>query len=94
MPTTAVADMRRAPGGEILTFGRHVLWNGPLLAGHVDEVHLMIGSAFLGDGVPVFSGPRTGLRLLDVRQLDDSQLSWPVTLISRGELRIPQVKSR
>lgn len=34
----------------------------------------MIGSAFLGDGVPVFSGPRTGLRLVDVRQLGNSQL--------------------
>ncbi|WP_366071758.1 hypothetical protein [Nitrobacter sp.] len=44
------------------------------MAGLVDELHLMIGSAFLGDGVPVFSGPRTGLRLLDVRQLSDSQL--------------------
>ncbi|MCV0388088.1 MAG: dihydrofolate reductase family protein, partial [Nitrobacter sp.] len=49
-------------------------WNDLLMAGLVDELHLMIGSAFLGDGVPVFSGPRTGLRLLDVRQLSDSQL--------------------
>lgn len=45
-----------------------------LLAGLVDELHLMIGSAFLGDGVPVFNGPRIGLRLLDVRRLSDSQL--------------------
>lgn len=70
----AVADLKRAPGREILMFGSHVLWNDLLLAGLVDELHLMIGSAFLGDGVPVFSGPRTGLRLIDVRQLDDSQL--------------------
>jgi riboflavin biosynthesis pyrimidine reductase len=55
-------------------FGSHVLWNDLLLAGLVDELHLMIGSAFLGDGVPVFSGPRTDLRLLEVRQLGDSQL--------------------
>jgi hypothetical protein len=34
----------------------------------------MIGSAFLGDGVPVFNGPRTSLSLIDVRQLGDSQL--------------------
>jgi riboflavin biosynthesis pyrimidine reductase len=58
----------------MLVFGSHVLWNDLLLAGLVDELHLMIGSAFLGDGVPVFSGPRTGLRLLAVRQLGDSQL--------------------
>jgi dihydrofolate reductase len=35
-------------------FGSHVLWNDLLTAGLVDELHLMIGSAFLGDGVPVF----------------------------------------
>ena len=70
----AVAELKRAPGREILVFGSHVLWNDLLLAGLVDELHLMIGSAFLGDGVPVFSGPRTGLRLIDVRQLGDSQL--------------------
>ena len=34
----------------------------------------MIGSAFLGDGVPVFTGPRADLKLLDTRRLDDSQL--------------------
>lgn len=70
----AVAELKRAPGREILMFGSHVVWNDLLLAGLVDELHLMIGSAFLGDGVPVFSGPRTGLRLIDVRQLGDSTL--------------------
>ena len=70
----AVADLKRAPGREILMFGSHVLWNDLLLAGLVDELHLMIGSAFLGDGVPVFSGHRTGLRLMDVGRLADSQL--------------------
>jgi dihydrofolate reductase len=70
----AVSDLKRAPGREILMFGSHVLWNDLFLAGLVDELHLMIGSAFLGDGVPVFSGPRTGVRLLDVRQLGESQL--------------------
>jgi len=70
----AVADLKAAEGREILMFGSHVLWNGLLTAGLVDELHLMIGSAFLGDGVPVFSGPRTDLRLLGVQRLNDSQL--------------------
>ncbi len=74
MPHDAVADLKRAPGREILMFGSHVLWNDLLVAGLVDELHLMIGSAFLGDGVPVFSGPRTGLLLRDVQQLGASQL--------------------
>ena len=80
----AVAELKRASGREILMFGSHVLWNDLLLAGLVDELHLMIGSAFLGDGVPIFSGPRTGLRLLDVRQLADSQL-----LLARYAVRPP-----
>jgi dihydrofolate reductase len=70
----AIRALKRGSGREILVFGSHVLWNDLLLAGLVDELHLMIGSAFLGDGVPVFTGPRTGLRLMDVRQHGDSQL--------------------
>jgi dihydrofolate reductase len=70
----AVRELKRGPGREILMFGSHVLWNDLLTAGLVDELHLMIGSAFLGDGVPVFTGPRTGLRLVEVRRLGDSQL--------------------
>jgi dihydrofolate reductase len=70
----AIAELKCGPGREILVFGSHVLWNDLLVSGLVDELHLMIGAAFLGDGVPVFSGPRTGLRLIDVRQLGDSQL--------------------
>jgi dihydrofolate reductase len=70
----AIAELKAGDGREILMFGSHVLWNDLLTAGLVDELHLMIGSAFLGDGVPVFSGTRTGLRLQDVRRLDDSQL--------------------
>jgi dihydrofolate reductase len=70
----AVRDLKRGPGREILMFGSHVLWNDLLQVGLVDELHLMIGAAFLGNGVPVFTGPRTGLRLMDVRQLGDSQL--------------------
>jgi dihydrofolate reductase len=69
-----IADLKSGEGREILMFGSHVLWNDLLAAGLVDELHLMIGSAFLGGGVPVFSGTRTALRLLDARRLGDSQL--------------------
>jgi dihydrofolate reductase len=70
----AIAELKRGPGRDIIMFGSHILWNDLLKAGLVDELHLMIGSAFLGDGVPVFIGPRTGLRLMDARVLDGSQL--------------------
>jgi dihydrofolate reductase len=70
----AIGELKAGEGREILMFGSHVLWNDLLRAGLVDELHLMIGSAFLGDGVRVFEGPRTGLRLVDARILDGSQL--------------------
>lgn len=69
-----IAALKRGDGREILVFGSHLLWNDLLTAGLVDELHLMIGSAFLGEGVPVFTGPRTGLRLLEAQVLDGSQL--------------------
>jgi dihydrofolate reductase len=70
----AVAELKDGDGRDILMFGSHVLWNDLLRAGLVDELHLMIGSAFLGDGVPVFDGPQTALRLVEARVLDRSQL--------------------
>jgi dihydrofolate reductase len=70
----AIAELKRGEGREILMFGSHVLWNDLLTAGLVDELHFMIGSAVLGDGVPMFTGPRTELRLLDARVLEGSQL--------------------
>ena len=70
----AIADLKAGEQREILVFGSHVLWNDLLRAGLVDELHLMIGAAFLGDGVPLFTGPRTALRLLDAHVLDGSSL--------------------
>ncbi len=70
----AVAELKHGPGREILVFGSHIMWNDLLRAGLVDELHLMFGSAFLGDGISLFEGPRTELRLLDARVMDGSQL--------------------
>jgi hypothetical protein len=33
----------------------------------VDELHLMVGSAAIGGGTPLFTGSTSRLRLLDVR---------------------------
>jgi dihydrofolate reductase len=70
-----VAELKRQPGKEILVFGSHTLWNDLLVGGLIDELHLMIGPAFLGGGTPVFEGrSRVALRLLDSRTLEDSEL--------------------
>jgi dihydrofolate reductase len=70
-----IAELKRRPGKEILVFGSHTMWNDLLVAGLVDELHVMIGPAFLGGGTPLFqSGSRVSLRLLDARPLENSQL--------------------
>jgi dihydrofolate reductase len=48
---TAVAtELRSGDGGDILVFGSRTMWNHLLVAGLVDELHLMLGPALLGVG--------------------------------------------
>jgi dihydrofolate reductase len=78
-----VADLKRQPGGDILIFGSHVLWNDLLAHDLVDELHLMIGNVVLGAGTPIFDGqPPVSLRLIGTRTWDDSN-----NLIVRYEAR-------
>lgn len=71
----AVAELKQGDGGDIVIFGSRITWNALLIAGVVDEVHLLIGPALLGAGTSVFGGPSpVRLRLLETRVLEDSQL--------------------
>jgi dihydrofolate reductase len=70
-----IAGLKRGSGKEILVFGSRTTWNDLLVAGLVDELHLMIGPAFLGGGTPVFEGrPRLALELIDSGRLPNSEL--------------------
>ena len=69
-----VARLKQGDGGTVLSFGSSTTWNPLLEAGLVDELHVLVGPALLGDGTKLFTGARRPLRLLDVRQLEDSQL--------------------
>lgn len=70
-----VAELKRGSGGDILVFGSRTMWNQLLLAGLVDELHVMVGPALLGGGTPLYEGSaRVPLRLIEARVLDDSQL--------------------
>ena len=69
----AVAELKDQPGRDILMFGSRTLWNDLLVAGLVDELHLMVGAAVLGGGTPAFgAGPVPPLRLVDTRRRDAS----------------------
>jgi dihydrofolate reductase len=68
-----IGQLKEAAGKDIVVFGSHQLWNELLVLGLVDELHLMVGPAAIGVGVPAFEGrPTAPLRLLDVRRLDDA----------------------
>jgi dihydrofolate reductase len=67
-----LAALRQAPGRDILCFGSHLTWNPLLAAGQVDELHLMIGCAGLGNGVPLFTMATPRLQLLDTWRADDA----------------------
>ena len=69
----AVAELKDRPGKDILMFGSRTLWNDLLVAGLVDELHLMVGAAVLGGGTPAFgAGPVPPLRLMTTRRRDGS----------------------
>jgi dihydrofolate reductase len=70
-----IAALKQEPGRDILIFGSHVLWNGLLAAGLVDELHFMIGAGIVGAGVRAFAAePPRALRLLDTRGFEGSGL--------------------
>jgi dihydrofolate reductase len=76
--TTVARDAVRAwkeagpDGQEAQVFASHVMWNGLIEQGLVDELHLMIGNTALGDGTPVFTGPVPELTLLEARTFEGS----------------------
>ena len=71
VPRAAAADRvtaeKQRGTGDILVFGSRTTWNGLLVQGLVDEIHLMVGPRALAGGTPVFDRP-TDLQLLDVRR--------------------------
>lgn len=70
----AVAELKDQPGEDILVFGSRTLWNNLLVAGLVDELHLMIGATILGSGTPAFGdGPIPPLRLAETLRREGSE---------------------
>lgn len=65
-----VAELKASPSrtGDILVFGSATTWNALLMAGLVDELHLMVGPAVVGDGIPAF-GPGVSLGGLVLREV-------------------------
>jgi dihydrofolate reductase len=68
-----IAQLKAAPGPDLLIFGSHLLYNGLLANGLVDELHLLVGNVLLGAGVPTFEpGLVQQWRLMDQSRLAGS----------------------
>jgi dihydrofolate reductase len=67
----AVTAEKQRGAGDILVFASRTTWNGLLVQGLVDEIHLMMGPKALPGGTPTFDRP-TDLRLLHVRRPEGS----------------------
>jgi len=68
-----IAELKAAPGPDLLIYGSHLLYNGLLAHGLVDELHLLVGGVLLGEGVPTFEpGLAQHWVLLDQRRLPGS----------------------
>jgi riboflavin biosynthesis pyrimidine reductase len=67
-----VVGLKEGDGKGIVVYASPTLWNGLLAQGLVDELHLMIGALFVGDGTPVVGGGSPPLRRIDVRTFDNS----------------------
>lgn len=70
-----IRTAREQGDGDILVFASHLMWNGLLADGLVDELHLTVSPTVLGSGTPVFVEPTTapvGLQLLEARPFEGS----------------------
>ena len=68
-----LADLKRGTGGDILIFGSRTLWNDLLVAGLIDELHLMVGPVVLGSGTPAFATHDVpALQLIGTQTFDGS----------------------
>jgi dihydrofolate reductase len=68
-----IAELKTAPGRDILVFGSRTLWHALLADGLVDELHLVVGGVVLGEGTRAFpEGLTRQLELLDTRRFAGS----------------------
>jgi dihydrofolate reductase len=68
-----IAQIKVNTQRDVIVFGSHMLWNDLLVHGLIDELHLLMGSVVLGDGVRAFEQVLAApLRLMTDRRLPES----------------------
>ncbi|MEV4104431.1 dihydrofolate reductase family protein [Nonomuraea sp. NPDC049649] len=69
--TEIVNRLKAEPGGDLIVYGGGTLVSNLIAAGLVDEFHLFVNPAAVGDGMPVFpAGSYQRLRLVSARPFD------------------------
>lgn len=63
--------VKQEHSGDIVVFGSRRMWNGLLLKGLIDELHLMMSPTVLGEGVKLFASA-IELELIESRRFEDS----------------------
>jgi dihydrofolate reductase len=67
-----IAKLKERDGGEIVMWGSRILWNDLLVHGLVDELHVIVGAAILGEGTRTFGEHGASLRRIETRAFEGS----------------------
>ncbi len=67
-----IAKLKESDGGEIVMWGSRILWNDLLVHGLVDELHVIVGTAILGEGTRTFGKYGASLRRIETRAFEGS----------------------
>lgn len=67
-----IAKLKERKGKEIVIWGSCTLWSDLIVHGLVDELHLIVGAAILGEGTRTFKDYAASIRRIETHAFDGS----------------------